>query len=172
MKCICGHPCRAALFSSYEGCTNPKCKWFDNEVIRAAEAAKDMLKKAGAGTMLNTISYFVEHATRIAREHGWGWTEEEKAGVLSGKSVHRLLSELALVHSEVSEAVEAARDEDFAMRRWPTETKPEGMVVELADAVIRIMHLCGELGLPLEEAIVAKMKYNEQWTFKHGGKLA
>lgn len=137
--------------------------------------------------MMNTITYFVEHATRIAQEHGWGWSVEDKASVLNGTRVHRLLSDLALVHSEVSEAVEAAREGAIGMTGGvtPSETpggfgvidgrdvtKPEGLVVELADAVIRIMHLCGELNLPLETAIVAKMRYNEQRPFKHGGKRA
>jgi hypothetical protein len=123
--------------------------------------------------MIKTVTDRVDDATRIAREHGWGWTEEEKAA----RNIYRLLSDLALVHSEVSEAVEAARDGVLQMTGGELDdndriTKPEGVVVELADAVIRIMHLCGELGLPLEIAIIAKMLYNEQRPFKHGGKKA
>lgn len=120
---------------------------------------------------MKTITDYVEEATRIAREHGWGWTEIEKGEVLQGKRIHRLLSDLALAHSEISEAVEAARDGAFLMTGGDG-AKPEGVVVELADAVIRIMHISGELGLPLEKAIAAKMAYNESRPFKHGGKKA
>lgn len=113
---------------------------------------------------MNTIPYFVEHATRIAREHGWGWSKEDRVTV----NVHHLLSDIALIHSELSEALESVRDGVLEMRL--VDGKPEGMVVELADAIIRIFHLSGELGLPLEEAIIAKMKYNESRPFKHGGR--
>ena len=46
--------------------------------------------------------------------------------------------------------------------------KPEGVAVELADAVIRIADLCGHLGIDLEAAIALKMDYNETRPFKHG----
>lgn len=119
---------------------------------------------------MTTITDHVDNATGIAREHGWGWTPEEIAAVESGERIHRLLSDLALVHSEISEAVEAARD--GALEMTMLNAKPEGVVVELADAVIRIMHICGELGLPLEAAVVAKMAYNASRPFKHGGRKA
>lgn len=119
--------------------------------------------------MTKTITDYVNDATRIAREHGWGWTPLERDQAHAGDDIHRLLSDLALVHSEVSEAVEAARDSVLGMVH---EDKPEGLVVELADVVIRIMHLCGELGLPLEDAIIAKMAFNESRSFKHGGRKA
>lgn len=44
VTCICGSPCVAANFYSYVGCTNPRCKWFDNEVIRMMEEARKMLE--------------------------------------------------------------------------------------------------------------------------------
>lgn len=49
-----------------------------------------------------------------------------------------------------------------------TFKKPEGVAVELADAVIRIADLCGHLGIDLEAAIALKMDYNETRPFKHG----
>jgi NTP pyrophosphatase (non-canonical NTP hydrolase) len=63
---------------------------------------------------------------------------------------------LALVHSEVSEAMEAARknlNDDHLTDR-------KGLEVELGDAVIRIFDLAGGLGLDLGGAIVEKMAYN------------
>ncbi len=71
----------------------------------------------------------------------------------------------------MSEAVEAARDGAFGLMT-SSGGKPEGLVVELADAVIRIMHICGELDLPLDAAIDTKMAYNESRPFKHGGRKA
>lgn len=46
--------------------------------------------------------------------------------------------------------------------------KPEGVAVELADAVIRIADLCGYLGIDLDTVISEKMAYNETRPFKHG----
>lgn len=47
-------------------------------------------------------------------------------------------------------------------------SKPEGVAVELADAVIRIADLCGYLGIDLDAVISEKMAYNETRPFKHG----
>lgn len=49
--------------------------------------------------------------------------------------------------------------------------KPEGVPVELADAVIRIADLCGHLEIDLEEVIETKIAYNEGHPYKHGKKF-
>ena len=51
-------------------------------------------------------------------------------------------------------------------------TKPEGIPIELADCVIRILHTCGYYGIDLEEMIKKKMGYNETREHRHGGKKA
>lgn len=50
--------------------------------------------------------------------------------------------------------------------------KPEGELVELADAMIRIFDYCGSKGWDLEEAIRLKMEYNATRPYRHGNKLA
>ncbi len=76
---------------------------------------------------------------------------------------------LALIHSEVSEALEALREsDDLHMTRTGSNQKPDGFVVELADVVIRIADLCGQHGLDLEHAITEKMFYNSRREHKHG----
>lgn len=72
---------------------------------------------------------------------------------------------IALVHSEVSEALEAFRSGN------PTDDKLieyDSAVVELADAVIRIMDLAGSFDMNLAGAIVAKVIYNSKRPYKHG----
>ncbi|MFT4415303.1 MazG nucleotide pyrophosphohydrolase domain-containing protein [Fredinandcohnia humi] len=66
---------------------------------------------------------------------------------------------LALIHSEVSEALEADRKGDT-----------ENFAEELADVCIRIFDLCGSKGIDLENTILKKMEYNKTRPFKHGGK--
>lgn len=51
LKCTaCGSPCREILFSSIEGCTNPRCRFFEKEareVLDMMQEAADMLRAAG-----------------------------------------------------------------------------------------------------------------------------
>lgn len=49
--------------------------------------------------------------------------------------------------------------------------KPEGFVIELADAVIRILDLAAELGLDIQEAIRLKAIFNDSRPYKHGKKF-
>lgn len=80
---------------------------------------------------------------------------------------------IALMHTELSEALEHLRDgvdpaEIIYVKDKHGRNKPDGVVVELADAVIRIMDFCGIHGAPLERAILEKMAYNEGREFRHG----
>ncbi len=78
---------------------------------------------------------------------------------------------LMLIVSEVSEAMEEYRN-GHAVSVRIEHGKPEGMPVELADAVIRIMDLCEYLHIDLEYWIRKKHEYNETRPFRHGNKVA
>lgn len=81
---------------------------------------------------------------------------------------------LALIHSEITEALEELRKGPghMTIRIDQNSKKPEGFVVELADAYIRMVHLCGMLGIDLETAVRIKQTFNETRSFRHGGKAA
>lgn len=72
---------------------------------------------------------------------------------------------IALMHGELSEALEAIRHGDPPDSHIPEFT---GQEAELADAVIRIMDYAYKYELRVAEAIVAKNAYNVERPYKHG----
>ena len=111
-----------------------------------------------------TIQKLIIDSHETSASKGWWENPDRNIGEL-----------LALIHSEISEALEVYREhgKDGLRKTWTEDDgKPEGFTIELADAVIRIADLCGALGLELEEALETKMEYNRSRPQRHGGKVA
>ena len=115
--------------------------------------------------MEEKMSKFVDEFEAMARESfeialdkGWydGFTKRNDGEVI------------ALMHSELSEALEALRLGDPPDKHLPEFDSVE---VELADVIIRIMDYSQYKGLRIGEAIEAKIEFNQTRDYKHGGKV-
>ena len=101
-----------------------------------------------------TLTELVKLAHENAKDKGF-WDQPPEIG-----------TSIALIHSELSEALEAVRTGKWSY--YADNTALEGVDIELADAVIRIADLCGYLCIDLEEVVKIKMAYNKTRPRKHG----
>ena len=123
--------------------------------------------------MKNTLTPSFRSLQKLVHENavskGW-WEPIPNKYSVEGMRERSLPELIALMHSELSEALEEIRKPD-ARPFYLVDGKPEGWAVELADTVIRIMDTCEHYEQDLQALIEMKMKYNEGRSYKHGGKV-
>lgn len=151
---------------------------------------KGTLTGDGQETVMVGLSVLQESVAANNFEKGWRVRDEDMP---LGTAPKRPVSELiALLHSEVTEAFEAYRNNEPEL--WyevpgSSDTvnfeqkaadgsddivlgKPQGITSELADVIIRVLDMADELNLSLALAVIQKHRYNQTRPYRHGGKLA
>jgi len=86
-----------------------------------------------------------------------GWYQQERDN----------LHLIALIHTELSECVEALRNDNPPDKHLP---HLNSAVIELADTIIRIFDMAAFNDWPIGRAIIEKMRYNWMREERHGGK--
>ena len=117
--------------------------------------------------MIFNLNLLAEKINSTAHKLGWYDNGERNFGEV-----------IALMHSELSEALEEWRNGNgldvvyFEEVEGSRLRKPEGVPVELADCLIRILDTMHEIGVDIEYVVGQKMAYNNNRPYRHGGKLA
>jgi len=122
-------------------------------------------------TIINYANFFQQLVHKNARLKGL-WPELEKfdySDKEERKLAHQAVNiplKTAIAHEEISEAFRAARKETFEQDKNCPDFS--NFAIELADAVICIVDFAEATGVSLGEAIIAKMKFNQNRPYRHG----
>jgi NTP pyrophosphatase (non-canonical NTP hydrolase) len=103
----------------------------------------------------------------INEEHGW---RNEVGHGPPPRTGPMLPAHLALVHSEVSEALESYRVREWSGIR-EGDRKPIGVGPELADTIIRILDVCDIWGINIEYELDRVLAFNHTRPYRHGDKV-
>ena len=152
----------AAMTTSVQDRLNPVASMINEDDWQAgqAEIRAAQLAQVGAtlrvlGPTLTTIIDQVADQIYTAMQVNGFWSNDQD----------NFGSKTALVHSELSEMLEANRKSIIADDKLPEFTGEEA---EAADTVIRLLDMAGRYNWRLGEAITAKMLFNLERPFKHG----
>lgn len=141
---------------------------------------------AHEGNIMPTISELQRRVGEVNVANGW----RETPDLAPEMQVKQDIVELALITTEVSEAIEELRvgypsdqkyysgsnvspyNPDESHNPDGTLRKPEGVRSELADIVIRALDFADKRGIDLESDVLEKLEYNATRGYRHGGKVA
>jgi NTP pyrophosphatase (non-canonical NTP hydrolase) len=114
----------------------------------------------GKGTLSALLSNFCQEAYDNSKAHGF-WEGPENDNVPT---------KIALMHSELSELLEAYRKSNPPCDKKTSEPLTS-MEEEVADLFIRLADFCGRYAIDLGKVVFIKHEYNIGRPYKHGSKV-
>lgn len=176
---------------------NPTCPSCGEPVDLVSLSRSDGISKIAkvVGNDVFRLNDFVDDVHENSINKGW-WNDD------AGRRIERNIGELLMLCvGELSEAMEEVRNGTplaYYKCKNPDkcdvcvygmgescdvcgpddekceylDEKPEGLVVELIDCMIRIFDICGHYNVDVERILSEKHAYNLTRPYKHGGKKA
>jgi NTP pyrophosphatase (non-canonical NTP hydrolase) len=138
------------------------CDYVPGQFMPAGEERRVVEPELSSGenawwdkAFVNVFGWIADKVFKRAVKAGWHEREKHPGEII------------ALIHSELSEALE-----NYRAGCTPSDHISEftGVEEEFADVIIRIMDWSQKNNLRIAEAVVAKIKFNETRPYKHGGK--
>lgn len=162
------------LYNQYDICkVFGFCHWADNDKID--DDGRELFwdrDHTVDDEECKSLTEFAKAVHTIAVDKGW-WEKDPSFPEI-----------IAMCHCELSEALEAYRNGDDMLYRYDCDgdittdmegykkgEKVDGIAVELADCILRILDYCAVKQIDIDAILTMKNAYNKTRDYRHGGKL-